>query len=426
MLFSFVSSSGSRSLAGRRLSSSRRLSGVVFAGRLAASLSRRTGLGTGGVIGGRVLLALMPRGSRELARGRTTVLVSGTNGKTTTTAYIAAALRTLGPVDSNTDGANTQPGLAWTAAQRTTDRLILETDERWLGWARTELEPAAVVLLNLSRDQLHRHHEVAFLARTWRDVLADVPHVIANADDPSVVHAAQAASSQTWVAMGGRWLGDALVCPRCGDECRRSGVFWACQGCELRRPSPDWWIEGDDLVGPGVRQSLRLALPGLANCGNAAIAIATAVRLGAAPDTALAAIRSIASVEGRYAVFTSRQHRTRLILAKNPAGWAEALDIAAAALATPIVLAFNSEGVDGRDPSWLYDVPFTVLAGRTVVVTGRRRTDMHVRLAMEGLRDVRSAPDVRRAIAMLPAGDVHVIANYTAFQDARRVLGHEA
>lgn len=378
------------------------------------------------MIGGRVLLALMPHGSRELARGRTTVLVSGTNGKTTTTAYIVAALTSLGPVDSNTDGANTQPGLAWIAAQRTADRLILETDERWLGWARTELDPAVVVLLNLSRDQLHRHHEVAHLARAWHDVLAGAPHVIANADDPSVVHAALAATSQTWVAMGGRWLGDALVCPRCGDECRHSGASWACHGCELRRPRPDWWIEGDELVGPALRRSLSLALPGQANRGNAGIAIATAARLGAAPDTALAAVRSIASVEGRYAVFVTSQHRTRLILAKNPAGWTEALDMVAATIGTPLVLAFNSEGVDGRDPSWLYDVPFAALAGRTVVVTGRRRTDMHVRLEMEGVRDIRSAPDVRRAIAMLPAGEVRVIANYTAFQDARRVLGHEA
>lgn len=367
----------------------------------------------------------MPGGPRELARGRTTVLVSGTNGKTTTTAYIAAALSTLGPVNSNTDGANTQPGLAWTAAQRAADRLILETDERWLGWARTELEPAVVVLLNLTRDQLHRHHEVAHLARTWHAVLAGFPHVIANCDDPSVVHAALAATSQTWVAMGGHWRADALVCPRCGDECRHSGVSWACQGCDLRRPQPDWWMERDELVGPAVRQPLGLALPGLVNRGNAGIAIATAAQLGAAPDTALAAIRGIASIEGRYAVFVTPHHRTRLILAKNPAGWVEALDIVAATRATPIVLAFNSDGVDGRDPSWLYDVPFTALTGRTVVVTGRRRTDMHVRLAMEGVRDVRTAPDVRRAIDMLPSGDVRVIANYTAFQDARKVLGHE-
>ena len=87
-----------------------------------------------------------------------------------------------------------------------------------------------------------------------------------------------------------------------------------------------------------------------------------------------------------------------------------------------LVLAFNSDGVDGRDPSWLYDVPFAELAGRPVVVTGRRATDMVVRLEMDGLDDVAVAPDVAAAVAMLPPGDVDVVANYTAFQEARRVL----
>jgi UDP-N-acetylmuramyl tripeptide synthase len=111
------------------------------------------------------------------------------------------------------------------------------------------------------------------------------------------------------------------------------------------------------------------------------------------------------------------------VLAKNPAGWVEALAVVAAGTA-PVVLAFGSEGVDGRDPSWLYDVPFAGVAGRPVVVTGRRATDMVVRLEMEGLTDVRRAPNVVSALAMLPPGPVDVVANYTAFQDARRELAH--
>ena len=95
-----------------------------------------------------------------------------------------------------------------------------------------------------------------------------------------------------------------------------------------------------------------------------------------------------------------------------------------AATPSPVVLAFNSDGVDGRDPSWLYDVPFADLAGRTLVVTGRRATDMLVRLEMDELTDVAVAPDAAAAVAMLPPGEVNVVANYTAFQEARRVLGH--
>jgi UDP-N-acetylmuramyl tripeptide synthase len=135
----------------------------------------------------------------------------------------------------------------------------------------------------------------------------------------------------------------------------------------------------------------------------------------------VSALHDIGSVAGRYETFRHRGRRARLILAKNPASWFESLDMVSGST-TPLVLAFNSDGVDGRDPSWLYDVGFTALAGRPVVVTGRRSTDLLVRLEMDGLDGVRHAPDVASALEMLPAGDVQVIANYTAFQEARQGL----
>ena len=122
------------------------------------------------------------------------------------------------------------------------------------------------------------------------------------------------------------------------------------------------------------------------------MAVATAAALGVDAQTAADRLRDIVSVAGRYAVLDHDGRRTRLMLAKNPAGWVEALSVVASGT-TPLVLAFNSDGVDGRDPSWLYDVPFAGIAGRQVVVTGRRATDMLVRLEMDGLTDVRRAPD---------------------------------
>ena len=397
---------------------------VTVAARLghwAATLSRVSGLGAGGVIGGRLLLALAPNAVSELSRGRSLTLVSGTNGKTTTTAFLTAALRTLEPTVTNVDGANTRAGLAGALAGHGARQVVLETDEGWLPWMLGEAPQAEPVLLNLSRDQLHRHHEVAHVARAWHGALSGTAHVVANADDPGVVMAALAARRQTWVAAGARWSQDTLVCPRCGGECRREGEDWGC-GCGLRRPRPDWWLEAGELVSERDRLSLHLSLPGEVNHANAAMAVAAAARHGVAPADAVAAMHEISSVVGRYDVFLSSSHRARLILAKNPASWAEALRTVASTPA-PLVLAFNCEGVDGRDPSWLYDVPFADLAGRAVVVTGRRSTDMLVRLEMDGLDDVAVAPDVAAAVAMLPPGEVTVVANYTAFQDARRVLG---
>ncbi len=390
------------------------------AGRVAELASRASGRGAGGVIGGRVLLALAPAAPQELSAGRDLLLVSGTNGKTTTTAMLAACLRHSGTVGSNTDGANTPAGLVRALADGDATRMVLEVDEGWLPWALARTRPGTVLLLNLTRDQLHRHHEVARLAQLWRTALAGVDHVVANADDPAVVLAALAARSQTWVAPGSRWVEDSTACPRCGGACTRTGADWAC-ACGLRRPDPHWVLDGDDLVGRGVRIPLGLGLPGHANRANAAMAVAAATRTGLQPAEAVAALAGLTSVAGRYAVVSTRHHHARLLLAKNPAGWYEALDMVAGSR-DPLVLAFNADGVDGRDPSWLYDVPFDAIAGRRVAVTGRRATDMLVRLEMAGLTDVRRADDVLAAVRLLPPGDVQVLANYTAFQDARRSL----
>jgi UDP-N-acetylmuramyl tripeptide synthase len=372
------------------------------------------------VIGGRVLLALAPQATRELARDREVVLVSGTNGKTTTSTYLAACLRTRGPVDHNADGANTPAGIVRTLAAGSAPVVVLETDEGWLEWTLVQTRARTAVLLNLSRDQLHRHHEVAAVASGWHTALAGLDHVVANCDDPEVVFSALTSRSQTWVGAGIRWTQDALVCPRCGQECRRTLEDWGCR-CGLRRPTPHWRLEGSDLVCDTRRVALQVGLPGQANLANAAMAVAAATALGADLQVAADSLRNIVSVAGRYDIVDRDGRLTRLVLAKNPAGWVEALGLVSAGTA-PLVLAFSSDGVDGRDPSWLYDVPFAGIAGRPVVVTGQRATDMMVRLEMEGLTDVRRAPDIVTALAMLPPGPVDMVANYSAFQNARREL----
>jgi UDP-N-acetylmuramyl tripeptide synthase len=152
------------------------------------------------------------------------------------------------------------------------------------------------------------------------------------------------------------------------------------------------------------------------------MAVAAAASLGVDPVDAAAALHDIVSVAGRYDVVEHEGREARLVLAKNPASWAEALALVVTEM-RPIVLAFNSDGVDGRDPSWLYDVPFGRLAGRPVVVVGRRATDMLVRLEMADVADVRKAEDVGSALRLLPPGPVDVVANYTAFQEIRKELG---
>jgi UDP-N-acetylmuramyl tripeptide synthase len=391
-----------------------------YAARLSTVVSRTVRGGSGTVIGGRVLQAAAPAAVSTLAAGRHTTLVTGTNGKTSITALTVAALGSV-DVGSNRDGANTGAGIAGTLATTDASRMVLETDEGWLAWAVRETRPELVVLANLSRDQLSRHHEVGALAAGWRSVLAGAPTVVANADDPAVVWAALSARAQVWVGVGSRWHDDSQVCPSCGGRCLADAYDWRCTSCQLRRPETTWRLAGDVLHGPGVRIPLRLDLPGHFNRANAALAVVAAVTgAGVAPEDAAARLGEVRSVAGRYERVHYRGHDLRLLLAKNPAGWLELLDVLGSD-SRPVVLLFNADGVDGRDPSWLYDVSFASLRGRRVLVQGRRGTDLLVRLELDGVEARHVPGSLAEAVWRLPSGhEVDVVGNYTAFQRALR------
>src|SRR5690348_3200703 len=167
----------------------------------AAALSRAAGRGDGSVIGGRLGLMIDPDLLAHLAAGRRIALVSGTNGKTTTTRLTAAAIGVLGPVATNSLGANMPTGHTSALAKAgDTPYAVLEVDEHYLPRVIAATSPAVIALLNLSRDQLDRAKEVAMMAQLWRDTLRGRDlHLVANADDPMVVWAARDCARITWV-----------------------------------------------------------------------------------------------------------------------------------------------------------------------------------------------------------------------------------
>ena len=154
--------------------SSARLTAAALAGRLAGVASRIARRGTGASIQGKVMLKLDPSALGKLLAGKRIAVVSGTNGKTTTTHFLAAALRESLNHDGNrlvhnADGANLHHGLASALSSRFEAEIaILETDERVVGDVIRLGGPEVLVLLNFSRDQLDRHHEIKGLGRSWR------------------------------------------------------------------------------------------------------------------------------------------------------------------------------------------------------------------------------------------------------------------
>lgn len=376
------------------------------------------------MIGGLVAMTLDRSILRQLGEGRRTVIVTGTNGKSTTTRMTAAALGTLGAVATNAEGANMDAGLvAALAAHRDAALAALEVDEMHVPHVADAVDAAVVVLLNLSRDQLDRVGEINVIERTLRGGLARHPKtvVVANCDDVLMTSAAYDSPNVVWVAAGGGWSADSVSCPRSGEVIVRDGAHWYSTGADFKRPTPHWWFDDETLHGPdGLELPMRLALPGAVNRGNAAQAVAAAVALGADPALAVSAVGAVDEVAGRYRTVRVGEHDVRMLLAKNPAGWQEALSMVDKH-AAGVVIAVNGQVPDGEDLSWLWDVRFEHFEGVRVVAAGERGTDLAVRLGYAGVQHT-LVHDTVAAIASCPPGHVEVVANYTAFLQLQRRL----
>jgi lipid II isoglutaminyl synthase (glutamine-hydrolysing) len=415
--------------------SSARLTAAALAGRLAGVASRIARRGTGASIQGKVMLKLDPSALGKLLAGKRIAVVSGTNGKTTTTHFLAAALRESLNHDGNrlvhnADGANLHHGLASALSSRPEAEIaILETDERVVGDVIRLGGPEVLVLLNFSRDQLDRHHEIKGLGRSWRKALADAgpagPIVVANVDEPLIVWAALAAKQVIWIDTATTWTQDSSLCPRCdatlvrtlSDRVAGHRPNWYCTGCGLAQPKGDYRVEGGTIIDwAGHVLDPQLSVPGTFNIGNAASALAAAELMSVDPRTALTGMRTVTTPAGRFATARFGDTTARLLLAKNPAGWAEALSLAQS---ETVVLAIDSAAADGRDVSWLWDVEYERLAGRSVIATGRRAQDLAVRLRYAEV-NYRCIPDLAEALTGHPE-PVDVIATYTPFQRLRKM-----
>lgn len=399
---------------------------AVRAGLATAALSRQLGMGAGSMIGGRVTLRVDRNALSRLAAGRRVVLVSGTNGKTTTSHLVAAALATAGSVAHNDSGSNMADGaVAALASHLDAEFAVIEVDELHLAAVADAVAPEVVVLLNLTRDQLDRTSEVRKTAAAIGSALARHPStiVIANADDPMTVVAARVAANTVWVEGGASWRGDVASCPNCGQLLDDDADGdWSCQ-CGLHRPSRTWWLAGDVAQRDGQSVPLSLQLPGRINLSNATMALAAADALGVSADASARAFAGLGEVAGRYATVQHGPHTLRLLLAKNPAGWAETFSVLTEPRA--LLVSINAREADGRDTSWLWDVPFERITPRPLVATGERAADLGTRLSYADL-DHATASDLPSALAALPPGPVDVVANYTAFHQLRRELARDS
>ncbi len=447
----------------------------------AGKITRRALMATGRgatALPGLVTLTLDPdyisAVTRSLPHG--VVLVSGTNGKTTTTRMLADITAAAGwaPIH-NRSGSNLERGIAgalladstWRGEPRG-DIGLFEVDEASLPRVLRGVAPRLVLVTNLFRDQLDRYFEIDQLAKRIGDAIAALdPSVllVLNADDP-IVASLGARHRGTVVyfgvddpAVGGRvpqTISDATRCPRCKSPLSYERVIlahegeWSCGVCGLTRPPRDIAAAkvGLDAGGSDVLLRLpatsafdpvRVPLPGLYNAYNALAALATARALDIALLTAARAIAAFRPAFGRHEQLPVDGRTVRLVLVKNPAGFNAAISALLETGRRPRLLAaLNDRDADGRDVSWIWDADFETLAPAIehVVATGIRSRDLANRLKYAGVPRERLevvddwGPAMDRAIGGTPQGDeLVVVATYTAMLALRGELarrGHVA
>ncbi len=444
---------------------------AIAAAKGAAALTRGLRLGGGTALPGLVAERIDPDIVREMARrlGQGSVLVTGTNGKTTTARLLRSVARAAGlePV-ANKAGSNLMRGLASAfveasgltgefAARRR--RLgVFEVDEATLPEAAAAVEPRSVVFTNLFRDQLDRYGEVEHVAEVWRKAVASLPEqtaLVLNADDPSVATLAAVARGAVLfygmedTSCGGEALdhaADARWCPSCGTELAYSAVFyghlghWRCPACGLSRPPVTVGCPRLADGGDGLALTLRiveeevqarLTLTGLYNAYNAAAAAAAAAALGLGVKATEEGLASFTAAFGRQERLVVEGRQVQVILAKNPAGLNQVLrTITGGGRPLHLALFLNDKIADGRDVSWIWDVDFELLAGhaRSLVVSGTRAWDMALRLKYAGVDpfpevEPDAAPALRRALEKTPPDQtLYVIPTYTAMLQVRGLL----
>lgn len=401
--------------------------------------------------------------SRRLAKG--SVMVVGTNGKTTVTNLLADVLEGEGMrVACNRTGANLGSGVAAALLQtKAADWGVFEIDELWLAKTLPQLQATYVVLLNLFRDQLDRMGEISRIQDSVVRALESSPAttLVFNADDPLCAAIADRVRNPS-IGFGiGEDLGlpqnsvaDAQMCQKC------SGMFeyayrqygqlgdYRCSECGFARPALSYAATGVELEAAGLsfsleapprqdgetrRLSVRAPFNGAYMVYNLAAVAAAADALGCSNEAVQRAIDAFDPQNGRLQAFDLEGRRALLNLAKNPTGFNQNLKIVAQDPARKAVAFFvNDKEGDGRDVSWLWDIDFEELAaddGLVVLAGGARGRDMQVRLKYAGIEAdvVADADEALARIDRLPKDmSAYFIANYTALpvvQDAlnRRV-----
>lgn len=449
-----------------------KLPGGIWTAKVLTALIRIIGRG-GTTLPGRVALKIEPAITSILSAqlAESSIIVSGTNGKTTTSALITGILKEAGyKCTHNQAGSNLSWGVASSLIGASTwsgrldaDYAVMEVDEGAFPGVTREIRPGGVVLTNIFRDQLDRYGEVDHVRDSIKRGLMVQPEggfEVINADDPSLASIESSSGKKRWTygleldlpadtfQNTGR---DIKTCPICAEKLDYDKIYFAhlghyhCRTCSYKRPEPDVKLIGQtakpdgttflQISFPETEIEIKNSLPGTYNLYNVLAAVTCAKALDI-PDAIVSQTLEMAAPSfGRMELFELEKKTIIMALIKNPVGANEVLrTILAQTDKISLLVAINDKIADGTDVSWLWDVDFeqlSLISERlsNVTVSGLRAWDMAVRFKYAGLDpgqvqvEEDPAEAINRALKQTPPGGrLFILPTYTVMLEMRRTL----
>lgn len=432
---------------------------TLIISKLALFATRLTGRG-GSALPGLIADKLDGQLARKLARNFTsTILVTGTNGKTTTTKMLVEILRAGNlHIITNQSGSNLKRGITSRLIEESSlfgkisaDVAVFEVDEASLPAVADALHPSHIAILNLFRDQLDRYGELDTTANLLGGVLSrhKGAQVLLNADDPLVASLADRAGKGHVQFFGversdtkplrNDATADSSHSPYDGTPLTYTKNWFGHLGHykskdgSFVRPEAAYNLKQQELELSmdlaGDKEVIRLPLPGLYNAYNALAAAALAQKMAVKIDVIKSTLQATQAAFGRVELFDYSGRQVYLLLIKNPTGFNQVIQtfLQKHKQNSQIMIAINDNFADGRDVSWLWDSAVEEIAGKQpVVVSGIRAYDMALRLkyadrASDVHTDIQAA--FEQAVRQTPrGGTVYVLPTYTAMMALRKWL----
>ena len=436
----------------------------------ACKLSRKVIRLTGGgatSFPGKLATKICPDILAHLAKDVHTIIITGTNGKTTTSRMVEEMLKETGyDYFDNKSGANLQFGITAAFAENSTlsgrpknKWAIIECDEAAFKQVGKFTDPDYVIVTNLFRDQLDRFGEISTTLENIKIGVANSPRAVLclNADCSMTASIAEGIDNK--VLFFGvnepiykervRESSDAPYCIHCKQEYTYEYITYGhlgkyhCPGCGYSRPEPEVSVEKVLLsdenhseielrVGGESRKAV-ISLPGGYNIYNGVAAYCLAYAMNLDLATAVKALSCFECGFGRMEAFNLGEASTRMILIKNPAGCNQVLNFLTNLREKSLfAICLNDKYADGRDISWIWDVDFEILTRLEdkldrILVSGIRAYDMALRLKYAGIDSNKLIveQDYNKLLDTIAGQEkpVYIMPTYTSMMDLRALAG---